>query len=173
MSYTFTEIMQIKLNALGYKNAITGYITKPPDFSSDTRVAIANFNKDCKYNNGAYVDKTMLVNLDKAYKKQFPDTPLPNSYFKGWSKKIVYGSKSSSDSSNSSNKITPVSPVVIDDSSAKNNIAPYDKHSEDDIIDISDSSGSGESDSMMMIAGACLLVLVIVMMNKKGKGRKR
>ncbi|MGD9581807.1 MAG: hypothetical protein AB7V50_10575 [Vampirovibrionia bacterium] len=88
--YSYTETIQVKLNSLGYKNTVTGVISKS-DFSSDTRKAIALFNKDTKYNNGGYIDKTFLVNLDKAYKKKFPDKPLIDSYFEGWSKKLVYG----------------------------------------------------------------------------------
>lgn len=87
----YVEIIQTKLNVLGYANKVTGYVVKPPDFQNDeTRIAIARFNHDMNYENGGYINATFLKNLDREYKRKASSTPLPDSYFSGWNKKLTY-----------------------------------------------------------------------------------
>lgn len=144
--YTYTEIIQIKLNSLGYPNKVTGFITKAPDFSSDSRIAIANFNRNTGYNNGAYIDKTFLVNLDNAYKKKFPDKPLPNSYFEGWSKQLVYGSGNA------------IIPEIVPDNNDDTNIIvkPESKNFLDTI-----------PKSIKLIGGGIIIAIIINKLNQK------
>lgn len=140
---TFTEIIQTKLNDLGFKNKVTGYITPKTDLTSDTRTAFKDFKKTVKgFPDNAYFDLNVLKVLDQQYYKKFPNSSLPKSAVSGWSSNIKYAGRGADGS-----------PVIIPEI-----VTP------DSIYNV-----KPESDNLKIIYGIAVIGAVLYFMNKKKK----
>ncbi len=149
---TSTEIIQRKLNELGFNCPITGVIGTVSNYSDGTRLAIKAFKKSTGIGNDIYINRPFLEKLDSVYNQKIPYNSYPISAFKGWnlSLNISDSKPADSNSANIIDRTAPDSEIIIDEQ-----------------------QGEISDDKMMYIGGGLALLIVLYLMKNKKKKRKR
>lgn len=81
---TATEIIQRKLNELGFKCDVSGVIGTTRNIADSTRQAIVQFKKASGIGSDFYINSDFLKLLDSKYFSKFPSSGYPKSSYKGW-----------------------------------------------------------------------------------------